>query len=221
MNPTTTGAPDANTTIGAPAPTQTTVSRARVALLAVCAGLAINGLVLGPSWLLAPAQTFSDTAAVPTFALSQRISWVLLLALVPLVPVLLSPGRRGTPPAWLAPVVQVGVAAQACTVYVTSFVAPWLVQHEPYLLDIPGGTFQWVTTAVWVSFMGVMVVVAVALWRAGHSRVGAVLAVLGAVATPGIGPIGTGVLAVGLGLVALGQLRGGARQAVQVQSARV
>ncbi len=191
----------------------TTGGRARVVLLAVCAGLAANGLALGPTWLLAPSETFSDTVAVPTFALNQRISWVLLLALVPLVPVLLSPGRRGTPPAWLVPVTQAGLAAQACTVFAMSFVAPWLARTEPSLLDVPGGAFQWAMTAVWVAFMLVMVVVATALWRAGHSRAGAALAVLGAVATPGVGPIGTGVLAVGLGLVVLGQLRAAARPA--------
>jgi hypothetical protein len=87
------------------------------------------------------------------------------------------------------------------------FVAPWLAGVAPHTLDIPGGTFQLAMTSVWVAFAIVMVVTATALWRAGHSRTGAVLAVIGAVATPGVGPIGSAVLAIGLGLVALGQLR--------------
>ena len=178
------------------------VDRERIALLAVCAALALNGLVLGPVWVLTDVETFSRTAALPAFALSQRISWALLTLLVVLVPVLLRPGRRGAPPAWATPLLQIALGAQAATNFVMGFVAPWLAEVAPQTLDVPGGTFQLATTIVWVGFIVVMVVTAVVLWRAGHSRVGAVLAAVGAVAIPGVGPLGTGVLALGLGLAA-------------------
>lgn len=169
-----------------------------------------RGFILGPMWLLAPSETFSGTVAVPAFALSQRISWALLTALVVLVPTLLTAGRRGAPPAWLTPLAQLALSAQAATAFVMGFVAPWLAGVAPHALDVTGGgTFQLAMTAVWVAFILVMVVTATALWRGGHSRPGAVLAVIGALVTPGAGPIGSGILAVGLGLVALGRTRTG------------
>ena len=83
-------------------PSRTTLT----AVVAVCAGLAVNGLVLSPAWLLAPAELFSETAAHPAFALTQRISWVLVSALLVLVPPLLRVGPHRAPPAWLVPVAQ-------------------------------------------------------------------------------------------------------------------
>lgn len=59
-----------------------------------------------------------------------------------------------------------------------------------------------------MGFAVAMVVVAVVLQRAGHSTVGCVLMAVGAAAVSGFGPIGAGVLAVGLGLVALRLLPG-------------
>lgn len=177
------------------------------ALVATCATLALNGLVLGPMWLLTPTQLFSETAALPTFALSQRLSWLLMTVMIVLAPAILGRGPRRTPPAWCVPLVQLALAAQAATNYTMAFVAPWLAQAEPSLLDVPGGTFQVVTTAVWIGFIVAMVVLAVVLWRAGHSRVACVLVAVGAVGIPGVGPIGSGILATGLGVIALGQLR--------------
>ena len=196
-----------DTTTGTRPPTGTTSDRARTAVLAVCAGLALNGLVLGPIWVLTPTATFSETAALPSFAVSQRISWALLTLLVVLVPTLLRGGRRAVP-RWTAPVLQLALAAQAATNFVMGFVAPFLADVAPQTLDIPGGTFQVATTAVWVGFIVVMVSAAVVLWRTGHSRVGAVLTALGAIVIPGVGPLGAGVMALGLGLVALRQRRG-------------
>jgi hypothetical protein len=190
------------------ATTEATTDRRRIALLGVCAALALNGLVLGPLWVLTDVATFSQTAALPAFAVSQRISWALLTVLVVLVPTLVRPGRRGTPPSWAVPLLQVALAAQAATSFVMGFVAPWLAEVAPQTLDVPGGTFQLATTVVWVAFIIVMVVIAAVLWRAGHSRVGAVLAAVGALAIPGVGPLGTGVLALGLGLAARGRRRG-------------
>lgn len=178
------------------------------AVVAVCAGLAVNGLVLSPVWLLAPAELFSQTAAHPAFALTQRISWVLVTALLVLVPALLRAGPRRTPPPWLTPVAQLALAGQATTHFTQGFVAPWLAQVQPNLLDIPGGAFQVASIALWVGFAVAMVVVAVVLQRAGHSTVGCVLMAVGAAAVSGFGPIGAGVLAVGLGLVALRLLPG-------------
>ncbi|WP_134772716.1 hypothetical protein [Ornithinimicrobium flavum] len=178
------------------------------AVVAVCAGLAVNGLVLSPAWLLAPAELFSQTAANPAFALTQRISWVLVTALLVLMPPLLRVGPRRTPPAWLVPVAQLALAGQATTHFAQGFVAPWLAQVQPNLLDIPGGAFQAVSIGIWVAFAVAMVVVAVVLRRAGHSTVGCVLMAVGAAAVSGFGPIGAGLLAVGLGLVALRLLPG-------------
>ena len=192
--------------------TPATSTRTLMLLLATCAALALNGLVLGPMWLFAPAELFSETVDVPAFALSQRISWALNTALIVLVPAVLGAGPRRTPPSWVLPVVQLGLAGQAATNFVVGFTAPWLAQVEPYLLDIPGGTFQAATTAVWIAFIVTMVLLAVFLWRAGHSRVACVLVALGAVAIPGVGPIGAGVLATGLGVVAFRQLRAARRE---------
>ncbi len=181
--------------------------RSRTALLAVCGGLALNGFTLGPMWMLKPTETFSQTAALPAFAISQRISWVLLTALVILVPALFGAGRRGTPASWLTPVTQLAVAAQAATAFTMGFAAPWLAEVAPHTLDVPGGVFQFAMTAVWIVFIAVMVIAATMLWRAGHNRLGCVLAILGALAIPGVGAVGSGVLATGLGLVALGNVR--------------
>lgn len=180
----------------------TSTDRSRTALLAVCAGLALNGLLLGPIWLFTTTTTFSQTAALPMFAVSQRISWILLTLLVPLVPGLCRPGRRGSTPSWLPSLLQVAFAAQAATAFVMGFVAPWLAEVAPETLDRSGGTFQVATTAIWVAFALVAVVAGVCFWRAGLSRVGALVAVVGALVTPGVGPIGSGILAIGLGLVA-------------------
>lgn len=182
-------------------------TRTLTLLVATCTALALNGLVLGPVWLLTPAELFSETAALPSFALSQRLSWVLTTAMVVLAPAVAVAGPRRTVPVWLVPLAQLALAAQAATNFAMGFVAPWLARVEPRLLDIPGGTFQVAMTAVWIAFIVAMVVLAVSLWRAGHSRVACVLVALGAVAVPGAGPIGSGVLAVGFGIVALGRLR--------------
>lgn len=187
--------------------------------LAVCAGLILNGFVLGPIWLLTPADTFSETAALPSFALSQRLSWGLLTILVLLVPAMLGPGRRGPLPRWVVPVLQLALVAQAATNFAMGFVAPWLAAEEPRLLDIPGGSFQFAMTAIWIGFIVATIAVAVTAWRAGHSRMGAGLMILGALAIPGVGPIGTGLLALGLGLVAARQARLSAQLPVAASAA--
>jgi hypothetical protein len=182
-----------------------TIPRSLLALLVVCTALAVNAFVLGPMWILAPAEQFSDTVAIPAFAHSQRASWLLLTLLVPLVPSLVRPGRRGTPPAWVAPVVQVALAAQAATHFVQGFVLPWLLPVAPEAIDLTtdGGALKIALITVWVFFLAVNLTFAVTLWRAGHSRLGAVLMGLGAVVTPAFGPFGAGLLAVGLGVQAL------------------
>lgn len=180
-------------------PSRTTLT----AVVAVCACLAVNGLLLSPAWLLAPAELFSETAAHPAFALTQRISWVLVSALLVLVPPLLRVGPHRAPPTWLVPVAQLALAGQATTHFTQGFVAPWLAQVQPGLLDIPGGALQAAMIGLWVAFAVAMVVVAVVLRRAGHSLPGCVLMGVGALAVSGFGPIGAGVLAIGLGLVTL------------------
>src|SRR5690606_24847102 len=183
--------------------------RSLVALVAICGALALNAFVLSPLWILAPAEAFSDTVAIAAFPWSQSISWLLLTLLIPVVPALLRAGGRGTPPTWVGPLVQVTLAAQAATHFVQGFVMAWLRPLAPEVIDLTtdGGALQIAMFVIWVSFLVVNVLFAVTLWRAGHSRVGAVLMMLGAVVTPVFGPFGAGLLAVGLTIIAIGALR--------------
>lgn len=167
--------------------------------------LALNGLALGPIWLVVPGR-FSDTVATPAYAISQQVSWALLTVLIVLVPSLASAGRRPFAP-WIIPVVQVALAAQAATHFVQGFVLPWLLTVAPVAVDrTDGGTLQVAMTTIWIAYLLVIVTFAVALWRAGASRPGAVLMLLGALATPAVGPIGAGLLGLGLVFVARGAL---------------
>lgn len=181
-----------------------------IALLTVLGALVLNGFVLGPIWLLAPAETFSDTASVPAFAWSQSLSWVLLTLLVPLVPQMVRAGRRGTPPAWVVPLTQVVLALQATTHFNQGVVVRWLLPQQPELLDstqVSGDILAMSTITIWVTFLVSMVVLAGTLWRAGHSRVGALLMAVGALGTPVAGPVGAGLLALGLLVVTLSAVR--------------
>lgn len=161
--------------------------------------VAANGLVLSPMWLLDGAETFSETAASWEFATSQRISWLLLTLLVPVVPALAGGGTRSR----MALVVQVDLTAQAATAFAMGFVAPWLAGVEPDLLDRSGGAFQVAMTAVWLLNIGVLVAFAIALARTpGAGRVGPVLLAVGALVVPGAGPVGWGLMGLGLAVVA-------------------
>lgn len=189
-----------------------------LALLAVLGALVLNGFVLGPIWLLAPAETFSDTASVPAFAWSQSLSWVLLTLLIPLVPRLVRAGRRGTPPTWVVPLTQVTLALQATTHFNQGVVVRWLLPQQPELLDstqVSGDILAMSMISIWVTFMVSMVVLAVTLWRAGHSRVGALLMGVGALGTPVAGPVGAGLLALGLLVVTLSAVRAPDPEAVE------
>lgn len=187
-----------------------TSSRRLVALLTVSAALAVNGFVLGPLWLVVPGD-FSDTVATPAYVISQQVSWALLTALIVLIPSVAGAGRRALP-AWLIAVVQVALAAQAATHFVQGFVLPWLTQVAPQAVDsTDGGMLQLTMTLVWIGFVVVMVTFAVAVWWAGLGRVAAVLIALGALITPVLGPIGAGIVATGLVLVASKALRARAR----------
>lgn len=189
-----------------------TASRTLIALLVTAALLAVSGLVLGPIWLVVPGE-FSDTVATPAYAISQQVSWALLTVLIVLVPSLATAGRRPLP-AWIVPAVQIALAAQAATHFVQGFVLPWLVTVAPDVLDITeGGSLQITMTVIWIAFLIVTVTFGVTLWRAGFSRIGAVLMMLGALATPVVGPIGAGLVGLGLVLVAAGALRARSRHA--------
>lgn len=186
-----------------------TITRTQSVLVTVLGALVLNAFVLSPFWILAPAEEFSDTATVPAFAVAQGLSWFLLTLLIPLVPTLVRAGRRGTPPAWVAPLVQIAIALQAATHYVQGLVMPWLAPQSPEIVNATdgGGMLQVTMFSVWVFFMASMVVFAITLWRAGHSRVGAVLMILGAIATPAIGSFGAGLLALGLLIITVLALR--------------
>lgn len=189
-----------------------TTHRSLVALATVCAALVVNAFALSPWWILAPAERFSQTVAVPAFAWSQAINWVLLTLLVPLVPALVGTGPRRALPGWFVPVVQVVIAAQAATHMVQGLVMRWLLPLAPEVIDLTtdGGALQIVLITVWVLFLVTMVTFAAMLWRAGHSRVGALLVMIGAVATPAVGPFGAGLVALGLLVVVVTALRAGA-----------
>lgn len=187
-----------------PAPTAATTRRRLTALLATCAVLAVNGLVLGPIWLSKPGE-FSDTVAVPAYGVSQAVSWVGLTLLIVLVPVVarLRADRRSLP-TWTVPLVQLALVLQATAHFQQALPTTWLADVAPEVLNITnGGLFMWMMQGIQVVFLLVMVTFAVTLWWAGHSKIGAVLMMLGAIVTPVLGPIGAGVLAIGLGLVVL------------------
>lgn len=185
-----------------------TARRSLTALVAICGALVLNAFVLSPFWILAPAEKFTDTASIPAFAWSQRFSWLLLTLLIPVIPALVRAARRSTP-TWIIPVVQVALAMQAATHFVQGFVMSWLLPLAPEVLDLTtdGGALQIAMFAIWVFFLVTNVAFAVVLWRAGHSRIAAVLMAVGAVVTPVFGPFGAGLLALGLTLIALGALR--------------
>lgn len=185
-----------------------TARRSLIALVAVCAALALNGLVLGPLWLVTPGE-FSDTVASPAYAYSQRISWALLTVLIVLLPAVLGlAGRRGTPPAWVVPLAQGALAMQAATHFVQGFVLPWLEPLAPEVLNLTeGGLMQIMMFAIQGFYLVAMTTVGVTLWRAGHSPLGSVLMILGAVVTPGVGPIGHGIFAMGLLVITVRALR--------------
>ena len=170
--------------------------------------LALNGFVLGPLWLFGGGETFAETASSWAFALSHRLSWVLLTGLVVVVPSLLANGTRRPAAGWAAPLAQVAFAAQAATAFALGFVAPWLADVAPSLLDVSGGSFQVASTAVWIGFILSMVALAVALARTGGlGRLAPALVAVGALAVPGAGPLGAGVVGLGLGLAARARLR--------------
>ncbi|NLG23293.1 MAG: hypothetical protein GX555_17880 [Actinomycetales bacterium] len=185
-----------------------TSRRSLTALVAICGALVLNAFVLSPFWILAPAEKFTDTASVPAFPWSQGISWLLLTLLIPVIPALVRASRRAIP-AWVIPVVQVALAMQAATHFVQGFVMAWLLPLAPEVLDLTtdGGALQIAMFAIWVFFLVTNVAFAVVLWRAGHSKVAAILMAVGAVVTPVFGPFGAGLLALGLTLIALGALR--------------
>lgn len=197
-----------------------TSRRSLTALVAICGALVLNAFVLSPFWILAPAEKFTDTASIPAFAWSQRFSWLLLTLLIPVIPALVRVARRGTPPTWIVPVVQVALAMQAATHFVQGFVMPWLLPLAPEVLDLTtdGGALQVVMFAIWVFFLVTNVAFAVVLWRAGFSRICAVLVAVGAVVTPVFGPFGAGLIALGLALVAVGALRWRAEVAAPEQT---
>ncbi|MCK0110719.1 hypothetical protein MWU75_00990 [Ornithinimicrobium sp. F0845] len=185
-----------------------TVTRTQSVVIAVLGALVLNAFVLSPFWILAPAEEFSDTASVPAFGWAQGISWFLLTLLIPLVPALVHAGQRGTPPAWVVPLVQIALALQAVSHYVQGFVLTWLTPQAPEIVNATdGGMLQVSMFGIWVFFMVAMIVFAITLWRAGHSRVGAVLMILGAISTPAIGSFGAGLLALGLLIITVLSLR--------------
>lgn len=88
----------------------------------------------------------------------------------------------------------------AATFFAQAFFIAWLLPIAPGVVDISGFYLPAVgLTGAWILFMVANVVLAVALWRTGRSRVASGLMILGAVLTPVIGPFGAGTLALGLG----------------------
>lgn len=188
------------------------------ALIVLSGILAVNGLVLGPIWLATPGL-FSDTVASPAYVVSQRVSWAALTALVVLIPVVAAAGRRPLPE-WAISLAQIAFALQATLHFVQGFVLPWLLTVARDALDLTdGGLLQTTMLVIQIGYIIAIVTFAVMLWRSGRSKTGAILMVLGALVTPAVGPIGAGVLGIGLALVAVAELRAG-RHAVVAATAR-
>ena len=197
-------------------PTRSLLATAVIGLL-----MAVNGFVLGPLWLFGGGATFSETAASWPFALSQQLSWLLLTAALVAVPEVLRGGTRREAPGWARPLLTVALSAQAATAFVMGFVAPWLAEVEPRLLDIGGGSFQLAMTLVWIGFVLAMAVVGVVLARTGGlGLVAPALVVVGALAVPGAGPVGVGLLGLGLALAGRARLRHAAPTSAATTSPR-
>ncbi len=184
-------------------------SRSLTALVVIGTLAALNGLALSPLWLFGGGETFAETAASWPFHTSQRLAWVLFTAMAVVVPSLLGAGTRRDAPPWAGPLVQVALSAQAATAFAMGFVAPWLAEVSPPLLDAEdGGMFLLAMTGVWVGFLVAMVVFAVVLARTGGIGAPAVAMILvGSLLTPGIGPLGAGLAGAGLALAARRRLR--------------
>lgn len=198
-------------------PTTTPQDHRLVALVTVCALLVVNAFVLSPMWIFHPAELFTDTAEAPTYFVTMRLSWLLVSALVLLLPELVRPGPRGAPPAWVLPLAQIAFAAQAATFFAQGFFVSWLLPIAPEVLNLTGIDRASVGLGLaWVLFLVANLVLAISLWRAGHSRLASVLMMLGALGTPVFGPFGAGLLALGLGLHAVRVLRSDAPVAMPV-----
>ncbi|WP_432558825.1 hypothetical protein [Granulicoccus sp. GXG6511] len=159
--------------------------RSLLTIIGITALLCVNAFVLSPLWILHPAEVFTDTAQAPTYFPTMRISWILLTIQVILLPALVRPGAKGTPPGRVLPLAQLGFATQAATLFYLGFFDSWLLPIAPEVLDLTDlGILGVGLNVVWVFYMVANVILAVALWRAGHSRVASVLMALGAVSTP-------------------------------------
>jgi hypothetical protein len=134
--------------------------------------LLVNGALVGIPWLVAPAEAFSDTAAMWQYAVYQQVFLVALVGLALLLPTL---GRLTAPDGrrlagWVVPVLTVGVLLQAATTFVQGFVAPFLATVSPGALDLEdGGLFAASMTVAWLIFL----VSLAALARGGLPATGA------------------------------------------------
>lgn len=181
-------------------------TRLPAALAVLGAALAVNG-AFGITWLFDGAERFSQTAASWEFATFQRLHVLTLLLFVLLMPTLGS--LRGRNARRLPPPLLVGVTAalvlQTCTAFAMGFVAPYFAGISPAIMDREdGGSFAVAMSAVWIGFVVAMVALGVAViaTRVLPISTGALL-IVGGLATPMFGPIGS----IGLGA---GLLRGAA-----------
>lgn len=176
-------------------------TRLPAALAVLGSALAVNG-AFGITWLFDGAERFSETAASWEFATFQRLHVLTLLLFVLLVPTL--GALRGRNARGLSPVLLVGVTAalvlQTCTAFVMGFVAPYFAGISPAIMDREdGGSFAVAMSAVWIGFVVAMVALGVAVIRTRVLPLSTgVLLIVGGLATPMFGPIGSIALGAGL-----------------------
>jgi len=160
-----------------------------------------NGALLG-SQLLGDSRDYSVTAAGTVHLVHYGLWVVCLVALSQIYPRLdVLRGRTGrvlpTPVLALA---GAGAVLDACARFVSAFVAPYLAERQPQLMDSPPDAILLVpmfATSV-VAMVATAALAVVGLRRRVFPRGAAALLFLGAVAIPVLGPVSNVLLGVAL-----------------------
>ena len=151
-----------------------------------------NGILLG-SQLLADSRDYSQIASGTAHLLHYGLWVVCLVALSQLYPRMDAlRGRTGKHlPAPVLLLAGAGAVLDACTRFVSAFVAPYLAERQPQLMDTPPDAIllvpMYVTSVV--ALVATATLAVVGLRRAVFPRGAAVLLFLGAVAIPVLGPV--------------------------------
>lgn len=151
-----------------------------------------NGVLLG-SQLLADSRDYSQIATGTAHLLHYGLWVVCLVALSQLYPRMdVLRGRTGNRlPAPVLLLAGAGAVLDACTRFVSAFVAPYLAERQPQLMDSPPDAILLVpmyATSI-IALVATATLAVVGLRRAVFPRGAAVLLFLGAVAIPVLGPV--------------------------------